>query len=72
MMLKMLNGLMLMMMLVDRDVRDVGLSGCLKRVKMLWKKQTMMQEVPDEMLVTRDALGEDEDDERRDADGDAS
>ena len=44
----------------------------MKRVIMLWKKQKLTQEVPDEMLVTRDALGEDEDDERRDADGDAS
>ena len=42
---------------------------------MLWKKQTMMQEVPDEMLMTRDAMDEDndaEDGEGLDADDDAS
>ena len=35
----------------------------MKRAKILWKRQTLMQEVPDEKLVTRDAMGEDDDDE---------
>ena len=47
----------------------------MKHAKILWKRQTLMQEVPDEMLVMRDAMGEDndaEDDERLDAGDDAS
>ena len=74
MMLKMTKDLMLVMMLADRDVRMLGEVDVYEACKDTMEETDVIQEVPDEMLVMRDDIGEDndaEDGERLDAVDDA-
>ena len=73
--MKMTKGLMLVMMLVDKDVLLMGEVDAYEACKDAMEQADVMQEVPEVMLVMRDAMGEDndvEDVEWLDADDDVS